>query len=295
MNRVRTRLGAALATVALGASALAITGGTAHAVTEFPNPQLTFSHTITSHPFSGAPANASDIEGLGDVGPDNSIWVADDNADSVWEIDATTGAYKAQLRDGVSGGTDFHNATKVGTGVTCAQAPTPASPVTRRPTSASAAPTTSSRRSTTPGADVLYVTSGGCCTANLPVGYPMHPTVWKLTRQAGHFVPTQWQALPEGQDPTAAGWLPGTGIMYGKGTKIKTYDFGDAAHGSDKTLPVVDVIVGLAFTNANTAFVTTATTNTAIGRTTATSDSTVHRFDISGAYAGPRTPTGRSR
>ena len=155
MNRVRTRLGAALATVALGASALAITGGTAHAVTEFPNPQLTFNHTITSHPFSGAPANASDIEGLGDVGPDNSIWVADDNADAVWEIDATTGAYKARLRDGISGGTHLHNATPARRRSTAASSATPA------PTSASAGPTTSSRRSTTPRAT---------CSTSPPVG-----------------------------------------------------------------------------------------------------------------------------
>ncbi len=107
MKRVRTRFGAALAAMTIGASALVAMGGTAHAVTSNPpNPQLTFAGTQTSHPFPGAPGTASDIEGLGYVPSDTSMWVADDNADRVWEINPTTGAYRSQLRGG-SGGTDF--------------------------------------------------------------------------------------------------------------------------------------------------------------------------------------------
>ncbi len=106
--------------------------------------------------------------------------------------------------------------------------------------------------------------------------------MWKLTRQSGHFAPSQWQALPETEDPTAAGWRSGTGMYFGKGTKIKTYDFATNALSSSKTLAVSN-IVGLTFPDANTAFVTTATTNTASGRTTAGSDSTIHRFAISGS------------
>ena len=37
--------------------------------------------------------------------------------------------------------------------------------------------------------------------------------------------PPQWQALPEGTDPTAAGLRPGGGIYFGHSTKIQTYDF----------------------------------------------------------------------
>ena len=209
------------------------------------------------------------------------MWVADDNADRIWEINPLTGAYKSQLRDGVSGATDFHAATQVGTGLTCAQAldggivgDTGANECLSRTDDFESIVYDS-------GADVLYVTSGGCCTAGLPAGYPMHPTVWKLTRQAGHFVPSQWQALPEGQDPTAAGWRPGVGMYYGKGSKIKTYDFATNSIGSDMSMSVSN-IVGIDFTDANTAFITTATSNSSSGRTTATSDSTIHRFDISG-------------
>ena len=101
MNRVRTRLVAALATVAVTAGLLA-TAGTAQALSNPTNPRLAFSRTITSHPFAGAPGNASDVEGLGYVptnpGGTASMWVADDNADRIWEISAATGAYKSPLR-----------------------------------------------------------------------------------------------------------------------------------------------------------------------------------------------------
>ncbi len=277
MRRVRTRLSAAVLATTLGAAVLVAGGGAARALSTPAIPQLSFDHTISSHPFSGAPANASDIEGLGYVAGDTSMWVADDNADSVWEINSTSGAYKTRLR-----AADFETATQVGTGLTCSQAldagisgDTGANECHSR---------TDDFESVVydANADVLYVTSGGCCSAGLPSGYPKHPTVWKLTRQSGHFAPTQWQALDETQDPTAAGWRPGTGIYFGKGTKIKTYDFATNALGSDKSLSVSN-IVGIDFTDASTAFVTTASVDTSHGRTTAGSDSTIHRFDISGS------------
>ena len=186
-------------------------------------PQLSFDHVISSHPFSGTSANASDIEGLGYVASDTSMWVADDNADSVWEINSSTGAYKLRLR-----AADFEAATQVGTGLTCSEALDAG--VVGDTGAFECLSRTDDFESVIydPTADVLYVTSGGCCTScpkPLPPGYPNHPTVWKLTRQSGHFAPSQWQALPETEDPTAAGWRSGTGMYFGKGTKIKTYDF----------------------------------------------------------------------
>jgi hypothetical protein len=272
----RIRLGAALTAVLTGVTLSGTTGGVAHALSNPTNPQLAFARTITSHPFAGAPGNASDVEGLAYVAADNSLWVADDNGDRLWEVDATAGAYKSQLR-----GTDFQAATQVGTGKTCAQAlesgivgDTGANECLSRTDDFESVVYDST-------ADALYLTSGQCCTAGLPAGYPMHPTVWKLTRQSGHFVPAQWQALPDGQDPTAAGRRPGAGLYFGKGSRVKTYNFSTNAIGTDITLPVSN-IVGITFTDANTAFVTTATPDTSTGRTTATSDSTIHRFDISG-------------
>src|SRR6476620_2984327 len=129
VKRVRTRLGAVTTAVALGAMALATMTSPAHALGNPAHPQLAFDHTITSHPFGGAPGNAIDVEGLGYV-PTNptgpSMWVADDNGDRVWEIDPTTGAWKSQLRGGNPSSNpaniDFITATNVGTGQTCGQA-----------------------------------------------------------------------------------------------------------------------------------------------------------------------------
>ena len=115
--------------------------------------------------------------------------------------------------------------------------------------------------------------------------------MWKLTRDgSGHFKPTQWQALPEGQDPTAAGWRPGVGMYYGKSTSIKYYDFATNTTESASISGLSSDIVGIDFTDANTAFITTATPNTAPGRTTATSDSTIQKYTVSGS-AGSTTFT----
>ncbi|MEP6624950.1 MAG: hypothetical protein ABJC79_10935, partial [Acidimicrobiia bacterium] len=229
---------------------------------------------ISSHPWPGGP-NASDIEGIGYVPGDTSMWIADDNADRLWEINPTTGAYKSQLRGGNqssnSANVDFTTATQVGTGLTCGQAldgaivgDTAALECLSRTDDFESVIYDSS-------ADVLYLTSGNCCTAGLPANYPYHPTVYKLTKNVaghtGHFWPESWQALPEGQDPTAAGWRPGTGMYFGKGTKIKTYDYATNTFGSDISLGVSPV-VGIDFVDANTAFVTTATASSATNRTT---------------------------
>ena len=284
MHRARARVVAALTTMVMVMAGLAIAAPSAAPLSNPQFPQLRFTRTITSHPFAGASANASDIEGLGYVPADNSMWVADDNRDTVWEINPTTGAYKSQLR-GSTATTDFTVfATQVGTGKTCGQALQATIP------GDTAADECHSRTDDfesvvyDPTSDVLYVTSGNCCTAGLPVGYPNHPTVWKLTRLFGHFFPTSWQALPEGTDPTAAGWRPGVGLYFGHGTSIQTYNFATNVLGAAFTPPGVSTdIVGIAFTDASTALITTATTNTAAGRTTATSDSTITKYTVSGS------------
>jgi PKD repeat protein len=307
----------ALVSVAAVAGAMLVAmGGTAQALSNPAFPQLTFDHTITSRPFTGAPGNAIDIEGLGYVPADNSMWVADDNGDRVWEIDPTTGAYKSQLRGGNpsknAANIDFTTATNVTTGLTCGQSIDPTIKNGPDPTGVAIDTADYECLSRTDDfesviydstADVMYVTSGNCCNAGLPPNdsthpeisqvwvngvqqshYPYHPTVWKLTRVAGHFKPTSWQALPEGTDPTAAGIQPNGTIWFGHNNKVQTFTWGATSPlGSDKTLPVPADIVGLHFPAANFVFVTTATPNTASNRTTATSDSTIHRFDISGS------------
>lgn len=285
MKRVRTRLSVIAAVAAVGLGSL-VAGAPAVALSNPTIPALAYAGQITSHPWASSGFNASDIEGLGYVAGDSSMWVADDNADSLWEISSSSGAYKTRLRGGNPASNakniDFITATQVGTGLTCGQAIDGA--IVGDTANFECLSRTDDFESVVydSGADVLYLTSGGCCSAALPANYPKHPTVWKLTRQGGHFTPIQWQALGESEDPTAAGWRPGFGMYVGKSNTIKTYDFATNTLGTAKTLPVSDV-VGIAFSDANTAFITTATPNTASGRTTATSDSTVHKFTISGS------------
>ncbi len=296
MKRFHTRIGIALAAMTLGTPALLAMGGTAHALSNPPTPQLTYTTQIPSHPWPTGPVagvNANDVEGLVSVPVDNSIWVADDNRDRIYEINATTGGLKSQILKS----TFQTNATQVGTGQLCSD---PAQidgslvltdPITHAPVPDTAASECLSRTDDfeslvyDPTADVLYLTSGGCCTAGLPTGYPKHPTVWELTRSGNTFVPSRWQALPETEDPTAAGWRPGTGsgsgFYYGKNNFIRTYDFATNGLGSKITTPTY--LVGVDFVDASTVFLTTATPNPSTGRTTATSDSTITKYTFDGS------------
>ena len=273
MKDVRNRLYAVALAGSLSLTALGAIGTPAHAL-PIPAPvipQLTFDHTFLSRPWpkdgtaNGSGVNANDVEGIGSVAPDHSLWIADDNRDRIYQL-AENGSYKGQITAAA-----FQLAPAVGD-LTIAAGTLP--DATRTDDFESIV--------YDPDHDVLYVTSGNCC--NAPAGQPpYHPTVYKLTRVAGAFSPTSWQALPEGEDPTAAGWRPGTGMYFGKGSKIKTYDYATNQLGSPISLPVsaavgID-IVGIDFTDADTAFVTTATPNTAAGRTTLDSTSTIRRFD----------------
>lgn len=316
MRRPRSRILAALATGTLALTGLALAAPPAAPLSDPAplKPQLTYVGALTSHPFPGAPGNAIDIEGLGYVptnpGDTSSMWVADDNGDRVWEINLL-GGYKSQLRGGNpeanAANASFLNATQVGTGLKCGDTVDPTYFQSDGVTPADTAGLECLSRTDDlesvvydASADVLYVTSGNCCNAGLPtvyywdntttpatlksMAYPYHPTVWKLTRVGGHFTPTSWQALPDGEDPTAMGWRPGTGLYYGKSNYLRTYDFATNTIGSKKTFSGLGGdIVGVSFPDATTALITTATPNTASGRTTADSDSTIRKFTVSGS------------
>jgi len=277
--------------VALSASALAVTGGAAHAVTNFPNPKLTLSKLIPSRPWPTGTltsVNANDVEGMVYVPTNNAIWVADDNRDRIFEIDATTGGLKSQIT-----GAAFQTATQVGTNKLCSD---PSLLDSSIPTDTGALECLSRTDDfesivydpgTTPGVnDVLYVTSGGCCPGGLPAGYKDNPTVWKLTRTGGTFTPSQWQALPEGEDPTAAGWRPSggsgaSGFYYGKDNFYRSYDFATNGLGTMHSAP--SYLVGIDFTDASHVFITTSTPHpNQTGRTTASSDSIVKQYTFDG-------------
>ena len=291
VKKFHTRFGAALAAMTLSASALIVMGGPANALSNPPAPQLTYTTLIPSHPWPTGPVagvNANDVEGLISVPTNNSIWVLDDNRDRIYEIDATTGGLKSQIL----ANTFQTSATQVGTtpGQLCSD-PLQIDPSIPGDTGAfECLSRTDDFESIVydPTGDVLYVTSGACCSGSkladgtpLPAGYPKHATVWELTRSGSTFVPSRWQALPETEDPTAAGWRPGTGMYYGKNNFARTYDFATNSLGAKITAP--SYLVGIDFVDAGTVFLTTASPNPATGRTTATSDSTITKYTFSGS------------
>ena len=260
MKRARTRVTAALGAIVLGATALVTFATAAEALSNPPIPVLTLDHTIPTSPFPSGPS-ASDIEGVGYVPSDNSLWVADDNGDRVYEINANTGEHKRTIDRPT-----FEAAGQVGTGT---------------PAGFSRADDLESIIYD-PAGDVLYVSSGDCCNSTVPAQPPYNPTMYKLTRVSGAFQVASWQALPEGQDPTAAGWRPGHGMYFGKGSKLKSYNYDTNTVGADISMPVTP-IVGVNFVDASTAFITTSTAHTSSGATTAQSDATIRRYTISGS------------
>src|SRR6187200_2301608 len=119
----------------------------AHALSNPAVPQLKLTGWFDSHPWAGSSVNASDVEGLGYVPADNSLWVGDDNADRIYEIDATTGQYKGQIA-----ASEFIASRQVGTNTL--SDPTRADDlesIVYDPTN-----------------DVLYVSSGNCCNSPSP-------------------------------------------------------------------------------------------------------------------------------
>ena len=253
MKQVRTRLWAIAVATTLGAAALGTVGAPASAVSNPPLPTLTLDRTITSQPWAGSTGSANkalDLEGSAYVPGDNSMWVSDDNGDRIFEINPSTGALKRKLV-----GLDFQGIAQLGT----AALPIPTLSDSTR---------TDDFESITYDGTYLYIFSGNCCSPGPIAQPPFHPTSFRLQRDSGGvFQVESWQPLPEGQDPTGAGYRPGVGIYYGHGTKIKTYDYATNTIGTDITvkqadgspLPAVS-IDGITFTDNATMFVSTSST-----------------------------------
>ena len=70
--------------------------------------------------------------------------------------------------------------------------------------------------------DVLYEFSGNCCSSTPNTTQPPYdPTIYRLMRDVGgRFQVESYQALPEGTDPTGAGWRPGVGLFFAHGAIV---------------------------------------------------------------------------
>jgi hypothetical protein len=88
----------ALATVA----AVTVAPGTARgAFPDTPYPQVVLNHVMATTPFIGSSVSMRDDEGSAYVPSDGSLWLADDSAKKIYEVDPFTGALKRTIGDAV--------------------------------------------------------------------------------------------------------------------------------------------------------------------------------------------------
>ena len=146
------------ATLVVGVGVLAETGTASAAIPVHPNPGLQLVRSIKTNPFVGSTVKPRDAEGLAYVPRDNSIWLADDNASVLYEINASTGRLKRTITQA-----QLAAAVRVGGSDT-------AGTNTANDFEALAYDKVN---------DVLYVFAGKCCTPDI------RAAAFRLTRRAG--------------------------------------------------------------------------------------------------------------
>ncbi|HZK50371.1 MAG TPA: hypothetical protein VFD47_02265, partial [Actinomycetota bacterium] len=131
---------------------------------------------------------------------DGSLWLADDNKESIYEIDPVSGRLKR-----VIDGSAFEAATQFGGGSAAGS---------NRAEDFEAIAYDAAN-------DLLYVFSGSCCTSSVL------PTAYRLARDGtGNFQVESYQALSSGSDFPAAAWNPADGRLWvGKGSDLRPYTY----------------------------------------------------------------------
>jgi len=203
------------------------------ALASLPNtsdPTLHLDRTIRTTPFTGSSVSMKDGEGSAYVPVDDSLWLADDNGRSVYEVNPTTGALKRQITR-----TTFEAATKFGGG-------TAAGPNRSADFESMAYDETN---------DILYLFSGNCCSSTVL------PTVFRLVRVSGQFQVESYQPLASGSDFTASSWNQGDGALWvGKGRDLRTYNYATNSTGPIVRVTNLTGILGLRFDGADLFAVT---------------------------------------
>src|SRR5688572_13969528 len=77
----------------------------------FAAPTISLDRTIRTTPFTGTSTSMRDNEGSAYVPSNNSLWLADDNGDALFEVNPTTGALKRTIPQAA-----FNAATQFGGG-----------------------------------------------------------------------------------------------------------------------------------------------------------------------------------
>ena len=186
---------------------------------------LELNRTIRTSPFTGTSVSMRDNEGSAFVPSDNSLWLADDNKNRIYEVNPVTGAVRRTIAQSA-----FNDAPGLDGGP-------PAGTERTNDFESIAYDRTH---------DVLYVFSGKCCISSIL------PTAFRLTRQSGQFQVESYQPLPTGADYTGAAWSPTDGKIYvGKGRLMRSFDYASGTEGASFRVAGVSGITGMDFPPAS--------------------------------------------
>jgi hypothetical protein len=194
--------------------------GTAQALIDTSQPQLTFNRLIRTSPFPGTSTTVRDNEGSAYVASGDAFWMASDNDDALFELDRATGALRRKLAQ-----SSFVNAPRFGVGGSAGQSRTEDLEAVAYDANA----------------DVLYALSGS--TGGIP-------TAFRLVRDGnGAFQVESWQPMPT--EWTGAGWRSADGLLYlANGSTIRTYDFATNTLGPSFSISGLSGIFGVDFDDA---------------------------------------------
>jgi PKD repeat protein len=222
------------------AAAVAVTTAATPALAALPDtntPTLSLDRTIRTVPFAGSTLSPRDAEGLAfvpnrpghpNIGGTDSMWMVDDNTDSAWEFDPSTGALKSRITDW-DATRRYDPLTGTGTGATAGSS--------RDPDLESLAYDQAT--------DTLYAFSGNCCSGSVL------PTAYRLKRGGdGTFHPESWQPLSADSSYTASAWNPVDGKLYvGYRSDLRTYDYPTNTPGAAFRIPNLSGVLGFGFSD----------------------------------------------
>ncbi|MBK5287099.1 MAG: PKD domain-containing protein, partial [Acidimicrobiia bacterium] len=207
---VALSLGAVLACTLAGT-------GSAGALTSTSQPHLTLNRLIRTTPFVGSSVKVRDNEDTAYVASDDSLWIADDNGNAIYEINRTTGALRREITQ-----TAFINSPQLG----------------GTNTAGNSRSQDLEALAYDANADALYAFSGSTGAI---------PTVYKLARDANHqFQVQSWQSVPT--EWTGAGWRQADGKLYvANDSTIRTYDFASNTFGPAFSISGISKIFDIDF------------------------------------------------
>jgi len=196
---------------------------TAAALPDTSTPALQLARIIDVTPFAGTSTSMRDGEGTAYVPQDAALWLLDDNNDSAYEVNPTTGELGRVIPRA-----EFNAAPQLGGG----------------PPAGSSRTGDLEAMAYDPITDVLYAFSGYCCSTGA------QPTAFRLTRDiSGDFQVESHQPLPGGTDFTAAAVRPTGGTLYAGGSSaLHQYTYATNTIGSTISVSGLTGILGLGFT-----------------------------------------------